>query len=102
VSPEGAAGADILRRKEANTGPISHEKDFPSTAFGTGDRADRGMLRSFSPNEGTENAAELFQASSWISEEHEPELTDHGVEDAVGERQGLTLAGLDHLPVALV
>ena len=39
----------------------------------------------------TENATELCQASSWITEEHEAELTDHGVEDVIGERQGLTV-----------
>src|SRR5207245_1415743 len=38
-----------------------------------------------------EHTAELFQAPSGIGEEHEAELTDHGVEGAVGEGQRLTI-----------
>src|SRR4030095_1853729 len=44
-----------------------------------------------SPAASTHNAAEFAQTTSGIWKEHEAKLTDHGVEDAIGEWKGLAI-----------
>jgi hypothetical protein len=90
-----------VRQRKRQVKHLPLVRKIPAECFRENAPHRRALARGDHAHRGTtvraENAAELFQAPCGIREEHEAELTDHGVEGRVGEGQRLARARFDAL-----